>query len=119
MSDFSLEDILAEVDLKRKTSTVAEDADEETPVGYSIDEILDETLGEAPKKVSPVDEKLAKRRAEQERKAKEAAAKAEEKARIKEEQRKLAEQQRAEKERREAAERERKLKEAAEAKKKA
>lgn len=119
MSDFSLEDILAEVDLKRKTSTAAEDADEETPVGYSIDEILDETLGEAPKKVSPVDEKLAKRRAEQERKAKEAAAKAEEKARIKEEQRKLAEQQRAEKERREAAERERKLKEAAEAKKKA
>lgn len=126
MSDFSLEDILAEVDLKRKTSTAKKDADTETPVGYSIDDILGETLGEVPKKVSPIDEKLAKRKAEQERKAREAAEKAEaarreaeEKARKKEEQRRIAEQQKAEKERRDAAERERKLKEAAEAKKKA
>lgn len=126
MSDFSLEDILAEVEQKRKEEGTKTGTDTETPVGYSIDDILGETLGELPKKVSPIDEKLAKRKAEQERKAKESAEKAEaakreaeEKARIKEEQHKIAEQQKAEKERKAAAERERKLKEAAEAKKKA
>lgn len=115
MSDFSLDDILAEVDEKRKTDSDKPKASSD----FSIDDILGDSLGGAPKKRSAVDEKLAQRKAEQQARAEALKREAEEKARLKEEQRRLAEAQRLERERKAAAERERKLKEAAEAKKKA
>lgn len=110
MPDLSLDDILAEIDEKRKS----DGGKKEPSADFSVDDILGDTLGSTKKKSSPADEKLAQRRAEQQAKAE-----AEEKARLKEEQRKKAEALRLEKERKAAEERERKLREAAEAKKKA
>ena len=101
--DLSLDDILAEIETKRKTGGGKKDAD---PTEFSIEDILGETYSPAPRKRSPAEEKLAKRRAE-----------AEEKARLKEEQRKKAEAEKAEKERLAAEEKARKA--AAEAKRKA
>ncbi len=110
MSDLSLDDILAEVENKRKT----DGGKKEPSADFSVDDILGDTVG-VPKKRSTTDDKLAKKKAREEAARREA----EEKARLKEEQRKKEQAARLEKERKEAAERERKLKEAAEAKKKA
>ncbi|MBQ7835492.1 MAG: hypothetical protein IJ385_06880 [Ruminiclostridium sp.] len=115
MPDLSLDDILAEIEKKRTAS----DDSKKASADFSVDDILGDSIGAAPKKRSEVDEKLAKRRAEQRAKEEAQKREEEEKARIKEEQRRIAEAQKREKERREAEERERKRREAAEAKKRA
>lgn len=115
MPDLSLDDILAEIEKKRTAS----DDSKKAFADFSVDDILGDSIGAAPKKRSEVDEKLAKRRAEQRAKEEAQKREEEEKARIKEEQRRIAEAQKREKERREAEERERKRREAAEAKKRA
>ena len=66
--DLDLEDILAEIETKRKTDGPKKT---ESRAEFSIEDILGETLNPAPRKRSAAEEKLAQRRAE--RKAKEAA----------------------------------------------
>ncbi len=115
MSDLSLDDILAEVDSKRKSggSKAAVDSD------FDVDDILSDTLGELYNKPLTEEEKEKRRKEEKRARAEAARQEAKEKARIKEEQRKAELAARQEAERKAAAERERKLKEAAAAKKKA
>ena len=113
MAKLSLDDILAEIDEKRKS-----DDGKESSLKFDdidIDDILGDTLGRKRKKPTNEDIRFEKRKAD--RQAKEEAAKreAEEKERQREEQRR----QKAEKERLAAEERDRKLKEEAEAKRKA
>lgn len=114
--DLSIDDILAEIETKRKKDGKKND---DSRAEFSIEDILGETYSPTPRKRSAAEEKLAQRRAE--RKAKEAAEKkeADEKARLKEEQRRKAEAAKAEKERLAAEEKARKAREAAEAKRRA
>ena len=118
MSDLSLDEILAEIESKKggsgekKKSSAKSDTTD-----FSIEDILGEAY--APRKRTAIDEKAAKRRAEQNAKAEAARKEAEEKARLKEEQRRIAEAQRAEQARKQAEERERKRREEAEARKRA
>lgn len=110
MSDLSLDDILAEVENKRKTDGGKKSSSES---GFSIEEIL----GEAPESNQPklsYEERQEKRRKEA-RKAKADAARKEaaERARIKEEERRAATEERIKREKKLAEEREKKLKEEA------
>lgn len=119
MSDLSLDEILAEIESKKGKDKNVGDK-KKTPIksdtsDFSIEDILGEAY--APRKRTAIDEKAAKRRAEQEAKAEAARKEAEEKARLKEEQRKKAEALRAEQARKAKEERERKRAEEIAAKK--
>ena len=120
MSDLSLDEILAEIESKKGRETTG--TKKKAPLKSSTEDFsIEDILGEAyaPRKRTAIDEKAAKRRAEQKAKAEAARREAEEKERLKEEKRKREEALRAEQARKQAEERERKRKEEEEARKKA